>query len=90
MSKCFKLNKLPQLPDVSCDGQINFSWPSNDVMQNMQKDQEIKIKNIELWWNSKYLNSVRVTLTNNEASPKFRSEKGNHDNHRTLEMVTDV
>ena len=37
-SEYFKLTRLPQLPNVNYDGQINFEWPTDGVMKEMFKE----------------------------------------------------
>ena len=57
--KYFKLTKLPQLPDVNCNGKINFSWPTEDLMRGLLKDEEIKMQRLDIWMHNKaYLCSV--------------------------------
>ena len=89
--KYFRLSKLPQLPDVSCDGKINFSWPTDDLIRSMLKDQEIKMQRLDIWLhNGAYLCSVQVTLTNGDKSPIFRADLGYHQNQQSLSMSQDV
>ena len=71
MEKVFKLRKLPLWGRQASADEINFQWPTEDLLSSLPED--VKLESLHFKRNSDYgpLGYVKVTLSNGMASPEF-------------------
>ena len=66
---------MPLLVEKSTLGRVDFQWPNDYHLLDMIKKEELRMKQIEVWYDSNHnLSGVRVTLSNGEQSPYFKTE----------------
>ena len=70
MQESHKLVKLPLVGDQAAQNQIDFEWPTKEIFEQMENQDSIRIKSIEIghYINYNYYNLVtlKVTLSNGQ------------------------
>ena len=75
----FTLKKLPMWGLKATAEQINFEWPSLDMLAEMQDD--VAIRSVTFRSNKFFISSICVKLTNGFSSPIFQHFGRNNQKH---------
>ena len=67
----------------TCDrGEINFEFPTQEMLEEMLGSEQIRLKSLEIWWEDDgddYMRAVRATLSNGKVSDHYVPEKYPND-----------